>query len=948
MHNNHHSDNLNAIEKTRNQCNSLMRRYPKYGLLMNYLKKTTLIDDEEPNFINLINMSKIFIPDSDINMINSYIDGAIGEASILPNSTRSFPIPIIEIPSKYHRLSVEISIPDSVIINEHFWKLGKISKSGIKILVGHVAKSLSKYIDQDTGRINIVYFTKASGTNLIVKINFPNVIVNLYNKIKIVEAIQARLNKKCRKFKTIAGYSNYNQIGQCSSYVNEIPWTFNNSYSLDLADPYLEDRNLVDFTTIVPNSEIPFYNSDIFSINPYNKSVVNNDFTLTDGDDEDITPIIDNFEYEKLLINNNEARCVDILCRFLPDEFKSNKEELLNMIISFNSHIHIKPVFMKYGIEYGLTVDEIETAWNDKSFDKINTSYYYRLVMIYYNFGNNLVKNKFEKEYNNFMKNLLRNTLDENDGVINHTNWGNIVRYVVFGRYITRQLSARKFEWYKFMTHYDNPEYKQLYKWNMTEFEPNEINHILNDYIAGLLKEIAIELAEDGSDKNTNNLIKNITKIKNNLGNIPTQTNINMRLASNCTFNAIKKHIDNDGHVIGVLNGVLDLDLNSENPQPRLCNVYSKYFVSKCANSSYIPYDKNNKYVKIWKKVFKDIIIEKDARHYKLYRVSTMLDTCAKNNKLLTNVAGGFNAKSTFSDNTVYVVGDYAGKFSSNLIFGKPKPGAADPELMQTKGKRGGIITETDSNDKIKGSRIKSLSERVKTARALFENVENFEAQLTVDVYSNYIAMVEDDDHGLWRRLEVYWFKTKFVKSNPNPDNNEMLADPIYEDLAMVNRDACDALFSILVHYRIKLQKRYKGNLDNVPCETIKRETEEFRKSQDKITKFIMTKVVSLYGFNLSGSRDKSISEEEIRDYYSEGNYVYQPFITCNTLLKAYKEWYREFNGGKKIEEDFDVLKKKFVNSKLGKFIDQSNGVVNGIRILPDGLIKNKGESFIV
>jgi len=946
MHKSCHFDNLNAIERTRNQCNSLTRKNSKYGLLMNYLKKATLVDDEEPNFINLINMNKIYIPDSDLNMVYSYIDGAIGDAAILPNSIRSFPIPIVEIPSKYHRLSIQISVIDSAIINEYFWNLNNLNRCGIKKIIEHAAKGLSKYMEEDMGKINMVYFTKASDNNLIIKINFPNVIVNLYNKVKIIKKIQERLNKKCKKSKVTVDYFKYNQIGACSSYVNEIAWTYNGAYSLDIVDEYLEEKNLVDFTTIIPQSEIPFYNSDIFSINVHSKTVVNKDFTLIDGDE--IESELDNFEYEKLLINNDEARCLDIICRYLPEEFRNNKDELILMIRSFNNKIQIKPVFIKYGIEYGLSIDDVNKAWEDKSFDKINISYYFRLVMIYYNFGNNLVKNKFENEYSQFMKNLLRKTLDENDGVINHTNWGNIVKYVIFGRYITRQVSARKFEWYKFMTHYDNPEYKQLYKWNMTEFEPNEINHILNDYIAGLLKEISIELAEDGSDKNTNSLIKKITTIKNNLGNIPTQNNINTRLASNCTFNAIKNHIDNDGHVIGVLNGVLDLDLNSENPQPRLCNVYSKYFVSKCANSSYIPYNKNNKYVKIWKKVFRDIIVEKDARDYKLYRTSTMLDTCAKSMKILTNVAGGFNAKSTFSDNTVHALGDYAGKFSSNLIFGKPKPGAADPELMQTKGKRGGIITETDSTDKLKGSRIKTLSERVKTARALFENVENFEAQLTIDVYSNYIAMVEDDDFGLWRRLEVYWFKTKFVKNNPNAANNELLADPIYEDLAMVNQEACDALFSILVHYRVKLQKKYKGNLDNVPCETIKRETEEFRTSQDKITKFIMTKVVSLYGYNLSGSRDKSVSEDDIRDYYSEGSYVYQPFITCNTLLKAYKEWYREFNGGKKIEEDFDSLNKKFINSKLGRFIDQSNGTVNGIRILPDGLIKKKGESFIV
>jgi hypothetical protein len=409
--------------------------------------------------------------------------------------------------------------------------------------------------------------------------------------------------------------------------------------------------------------------------------------------------------------------------------------------------------------------------------------------------------------------------------------------------------------------------------------------------------------------------------------------------------------MDRDGHVVGVLNGVLDLDLYSDNPKPRLCNVYSKYFVSKCANARYIEYNKDNPYIKMWKKFFREVIVEKDARHYKLYREAAGLDEVAICMKVLQNVADGANAKSAYSDNCSYVKGDYSAKLSTNLIFGKPRSGSADPELMQTKGLRSGVITETDGDDKLKGSRIKTISERVKTGRDLFNNIENFDSNLTVDVYSNFTVSVSDSDYGLWRRLLVYRFKCKFVESDPDIANGEKLADPTYADLAMRNPDARDALFSILVHYRIKLQKRYGGNLDKVPCETIRKETEEFRKNQDKVSKFLMESVVILYGHNAVGSIRNGFTELSIRDHYegliNETNgYEYKNFMTLAVFIKKYKEWYKEFNAGRELKSDYDEIRKQFLNSKLSKFME--GDAIRGIRVISSGSIRIKGESFVL
>ena len=61
------------------------------------------------------------------------------------------------------------------------------------------------------------------------------------------------------------------------------------------------------------------------------------------------------------------------------------------------------------------------------------------------------------------------------------------------------------------------------------------------------------------------------------------------------------------------------------------------------------------------------------------------------------------------------------------------------------------------------------------------------------------------------------------------------------------------AQLSIMVHYYSILCRKYDGDIKNVPCQTIKLETEEFRNRQDALNRFITQLIVKSPGAEAIG-----------------------------------------------------------------------------------------------
>jgi phage/plasmid-associated DNA primase len=346
----------------------------------------------------------------------------------------------------------------------------------------------------------------------------------------------------------------------------------------------------------------------------------------------------------------------------------------------------------------------------------------------------------------------------------------------------------------------------------------------------------------------------------------------------------------------------------------------------------------------------RDTTPEKDARNVKWFLYSTGLDQACVVNMMLQITGDGGNGKSVEIDNVMYVLGtDYATKLSSNLLMGKSKPGQADNDLMQMKSKNIGFICETDQNDVIVASRLKTLAEFIKTGRKNYGDPENFQTNCTVIVATNFALNIVDTDYGTFRRTAIYRQPFKYV-SKPNPKYpEEKQMDRKYERLSMNNSDMADGLFACLVHKRIKFHKKYNSEIDKVPMPTIEKYTNEYRKQQNSVMSFLSVKLVMLKGYAKDGTRRDDITEGEIADYYLLNNITYTETITLDDIIISYRNWYKTIGVLNKNDE---ILKNEFRQSAVGKlFKDKDNGRVvelNGYRILEPGKRKLDEERYFM
>jgi putative DNA primase/helicase len=404
------------------------------------------------------------------------------------------------------------------------------------------------------------------------------------------------------------------------------------------------------------------------------------------------------------------------------------------------------------------------------------------------------------------------------------------------------------------------------------------------------------------------------------------------------------RKIDSDPFIIGVKNGILDLDIGSVNPQPKLYMQYSPYIVTKCINAEYVPYCENNPYVQIWERIYRETIREDDAREKIQYFNSTALDNGTKLMQMMQEIGCGANGKSVINDNILLLIRNYGKKVASSLLSDKPRGGTADPDLMVLKGSRFALLAETSRGDILNAARIKLVTEKIKQGRVLFGNPEEFECNVTFKMNTNYALTIKDSDDGTWRRMLIYKYKNRFL-TEPDPcAQNEYLANTEYSDFVQKNPDAANALLSCLVKWRIDFARKYDSNFEKVPSETIARETAEYRKDQNVLHEFLCSHIVNLIGYNDNGKITNGLTKEEIlQKYYFDE--IIDDKIMLSKIATEYTHWISVRYGRTKIT--ICDAEKEIKNSRFAKYIcenaDKKEFVV-GKRFIDDNSLARKPE----
>ena len=282
------------------------------------------------------------------------------------------------------------------------------------------------------------------------------------------------------------------------------------------------------------------------------------------------------------------------------------------------------------------------------------------------------------------------------------------------------------------------------------------------------------------------------------------------------------------------------------------------------------------------------------------------------------------NGKTALVEFILSVLGEsYAIKMSIDFLTSKrTKASQADPSVMALEYARFVYYSESDADDKLSAAKMKEIcGGETLSARQIFETQKNFKPNANHMVITNNRLKIDTTDHGTWRRIFYSELKIKFTM-DPEPNNKyEKKVDTNFTKKYINDDRYREAFLSILVKYYVTLKRKFNGTLLAIKCPTIRRETQNYRDSEDVINKFITQCCV--------------ISVDNIQE--------------LTDVIEVFKVWHaREI--GTKLTQSNSYLMDQLQNSSISKYIIvQSRGsrIVRNIRFIQNETFKEDNEKYL-
>jgi len=528
-----------------------------------------------------------------------------------------------------------------------------------------------------------------------------------------------------------------------------------------------------------------------------------------------------------------------------------------------------------------------------------------------------------ELEKETYFKTLSKYTYD-NEGRVEHTMVANVLHKMICDKFVVdvgyNDKSGRTgYCWYEFVEPAQSQKKGEVWKWRK-EVEPDNV-HI---YIADQLFEVYQHQAQQLKDRKENadneawakyysNVEKTFRLYMSKLGNDGFQRGIISQAHYRFRKRGFYDELDSYEDVLGVGNGVLVIGA-----EPKLIKGFHEYKISKFTETDYYPFDPNNPYVVTLLNAFSDIFPEHDVREFMLFHASTGLDFRESACLLLLLVGGGQNGKSFFAKMIHNTLGHQYCAAGKSALLTAPiengdKPNSAQ---MHMKDKRYFYFDEFNKCELLNTARVKSIvTPTWQSGRDLRDKQTNFKNTCNPIAFSNFDFIVDTTDHGTWRRIYYYRNKVKFC-SNPAPGNKfEKPVNSKFIDVYANDPKYKEAMLSILVHYYSILCRDYGGDIKNVPCMTIKRETEAFRNRQDALNRFVTQMIVKSPGADPTG---------------------------LPIIASRYSDWYN--NNIKPTKQSIIDVQAQFENSRIASSLEHR---ASGIKFLLDHrMLDNAGEEL--
>jgi P4 family phage/plasmid primase-like protien len=285
--------------------------------------------------------------------------------------------------------------------------------------------------------------------------------------------------------------------------------------------------------------------------------------------------------------------------------------------------------------------------------------------------------------------------------------------------------------------------------------------------------------------------------------------------------------LDTNKYLIGFRNGVYDLSLES------FRDAKPDDLISLSTQNHYYAYNWNDPTVIEINSFLRKVFPKQDIFQYVMRMFASFLDGDIEE-QFYIFTGNGSNGKSKLVELFQMSLGEYVGTLPVSLITGKRTPSSnATPELARMKGKRLGVMHESNVSESINLGLIKAISGGDKMyARALHNEPIEFRPTFQLLLLCNdKPKKIDPYDFAMWRRIVVVNFNSTFV-DNPDPEDDTQFEKDtnLYKKLPLWKQ----GFFWILVQYYIDLKRH--GN--PIP-EQVLFDTEQYRKSNDFVGIFL-------------------------------------------------------------------------------------------------------------
>lgn len=353
-----------------------------------------------------------------------------------------------------------------------------------------------------------------------------------------------------------------------------------------------------------------------------------------------------------------------------------------------------------------------------------------------------------------------------------------------------------------------------------------------------------------------------------------------MKTYNYVSYGKFAAEFNTNPNIIVFKNGIYELNTR----RFRLATIDDKNTIQLSVN--YIPLnqlEQDPEYSKkkaILDNFFETTFIDVRIRQYVLTIIAGMFHGANKWNHLYIWTGSGSNGKSVLLQLLYAVFGEYATTVSVSMFTQKRgKSSEASSDIMSTMSRRLITMQEPDEDDKFHTGLIKEMTGNdMISARDLFKSQVTFQPMFKVVCCCNTLPRIDNvEDGGIWRRIRVIPFETKFLGEEDYQLHKDEPKVKLMDSTISDKLKGCAEIFA-----NILLQKYFSSYYDVEPVEPepVQLAIRNYRRCADVVSEFIDECI------DVTDDDDNSIS--------------------CVELWDIFRSWHERFKGGKYTKSNTD------------------------------------------